>query len=243
MLGGCKTEKELHAKLDKWRELGDDIKLIHTIKDDYLKTSELGVKSAESVFNSWDVISCSLISLKKASKIIKSDGEGLASWETTRSATGLFFELGFIMDVPVQNILGTHSHDVWFPNHAGTKNNNTWALVDAVISGKGYRGGENKWPSKSGHSYNRIETPEHIMRFTDFSESHNEVLVVGKQNINIYPGYKPTDKIKVSAIVVAQQYQSGHSLFSRGAKDELSKKLHILRKVNPSIKVIDLSKI
>lgn len=246
MLGGCKNEKELRSKLEKWSRLGSDLKLVHTVnsaffvKDEITRRypSELCNKPAEHVFNTWDVISCSLINIKKLSKAFR--GGDLAPWENVDSPTGMFHELGFVLDVPSQNILGTHSHDVWFPNHIDAKKNGPkWGLVDSILSGKGKDGNSNQWPAKTGHSYNRIQTPEHILSYSD-DYYHNEILVIGKSNINVYPGFNPTDKIKVSAIICAQKNFTGHSFFSRKGGAVLEENLRILRTVNPKLKVIKI---
>jgi hypothetical protein len=246
MPGGSKTERELLKKLERWRDIGTNRKLIHTVNNKYLKKSKLVEINAEHVFNSWDVISCSLVDIKKMRKHAR-DNHELASYEHEDIETGLWFELGFVLDVPPQNILGTHSRDVWFPNHAGMgarwdagKNGpRTWALVDAILSGRGLPGGEHAWPAKTGHSYNRIRTPDDILHHSDMSK-HNEILVIGKSDINIYSGFKPTGKIKVSAIIVAAQYRTGHALFSRALDDERLRNLNKLRRVNPTLPVIEV---
>ncbi|EBD4391471.1 hypothetical protein CU788_19765 [Salmonella enterica] len=235
MLGECKNQKKLHATLEKWRNLGEGKILVHTLSEEYLRSSKLAEKKAEEVFSSWDVISCSLINVDKLSK--KADDLDLRPWEHTRLNTGLFFEIGLILSVPPQNILGTHAHDVWFPNHAGTKNGHTSALTDAIFSGKGKRGGEKFWPAAKGHSYNRILTPKEILSRSDSSQ-HNEILVIGRKGVNIYPGYSVTGRVRVTGIICASKSRTGHGLFSSLQDRENKVKIEKLKNVNGKLDVI-----
>lgn len=243
MLGDCKNEKTLRLNLEKWRSLGDRV-LVHTINDKYDRTSLLFRQNANDVLRQWDVLSTSLVDLKKCRKRLReAREERLYTWETVRVDTGLWFELGLVLNVPPQNILGTHSHDVWFPNLAGQKTGqktNTYALADAILSGRGKSGGRSHWPVTEKHSYNRVETPNYILQRT-MEGQHNEILVICKPNINTYSGFLPTEEITVKNIIVARKKITGHGFFSLQDDAELKRRVNVLRKLNPGAKVIDLS--
>lgn len=233
MLGDCKNEHALRVNLEQWRNLANDNdkKIIHTVRTESFYSSELSKKPAEEAFKNWDVISCSLISVRKAIKAARDEDHDLRSWESVEINTGLFFDIGLILSVPPQNILGTHTNDVWFPNHAGQNTGNTAALADAIFSGKGKPAGKHAWPANAGHTYNHIRSPQDVLSRTSMNR-HNEILVIGKDNINIYPGYPTTTNIRVTGLIFAQKSRTGHGLFARGQHDELQKIFRTLKKLN-----------
>ncbi|MHA0273246.1 hypothetical protein [Enterobacter ludwigii] len=207
MLGGCKSEAKLKSKLKSWSHLKNNCVLAHTIRGDYLNSSELLNRNAEDVFSTWDVISASYVNLNKIIPLERSIVAPL------RRATGFFGELTFVLDVHPQNILGTHAHDVWFPNHAGIETKNTYALVDSILSGKGkeHKLAVKNWPMQSGKNYNHIMKPDELLQKTKYG-SYNEVLLIGRPNVNIYPGFKPTKKIKVKEIIYISKKGSTYDL-------------------------------
>lgn len=244
MLGECKNEKSLHAKLSKWRNLKDSQVLIHTINPAYVNRSPLFLKDACSVFRQWDVLSSSLIDLDKVKRFRDKNGkndkiEKLRAWEELRRDNGLFFEIGFILDFAPQNILGTFAEDVWFPNHAGVNNRNTYALTDAIFSGNGKPGGRHAWPGENGHSYNKINSPKYILNRSDLHR-HNEILVVCKPFINIYPGLPPTKPLKIKGIIYAPERVTGHPLFRGMERKGKYRVINKLAALNPGIPIIEI---
>jgi hypothetical protein len=241
MLGGCKNENKLKAKLLKWQNLKDGQVLVHTINPKYEGSSPLFSKNASSVFSQWDVLSSSFIDLNKIKRFRgkQENYEKLRGWEEISRSTGLFFEIGFILDFAPQNILGTFDEDVWFPNHAGIKNRNSYALTDAIISGQGKRGGRHAWPSERGESYNKIHSPEYLLKYSGGYE-HNEVLVICKPFINVYPGLPPTKPLKVKGILYAQKTVTGHGLFRDMDRKAKNRRINILKNLNPGVPVIEI---
>ncbi|SFU11852.1 hypothetical protein SAMN05192562_105178 [Kosakonia arachidis] len=238
MLGECKNEKSLHAKLSEWRNLKDTQVLIHTINPAYENSSPLFLKDACSVFRQWDVLSSSLIDLDKI-KHVRDKMENLRSWEELRRDTGIFFEIGFVLDFAPQNILGTFAEDVWFPNHAGINNRNTYALTDAILSGKGKPGGRHAWPGENGHSYNEINSPKYILNRSDL-QRHNEILVVCKPFINIYPGLPPTEPLKIKKIIYAPKRVTGHPLFRSMERKAKKRVINKLAALNPGVPMTEI---
>lgn len=236
MLGDCKNAEELHHNLGAWRSLKKSQVLIHTINPGFKDKTELMRKNAELVFSEWDVLSTSLVDIDKIEKFNKNQIKNINATERFSRDTNLFFEIGLILDVPAQNILGTHSQDVWFPNHAGNKYNNTYSLADAIISGKGKQGGRSRWPCTTGHSYNNIKTPKYILDHTSWT-AHNEILVICRPFINIYPGFPPTDKIKVKGIIVAPRNVSGHSMHQERKDRSYNEAIATLKRLNPRVPV------
>lgn len=209
------NERELCVKLEKWRDLDKtNMLLVHSIDPQYFKTTEFMQSKAENVFRKWDVISASLIT----SGVMYGGNNGRDKY------TGMYGEVGFVLEAPPQNILGTHHHDVYFPTHIGTKmhgkcidpwvsSKNSWKLADAIFSGKG-KGvaftptiimGKGAWPCNENKSYNVIEAPTDIL-FKSNRSGHNEILIIGKPGVSLYHDYPPSKEIKVKALIVGERY-------------------------------------
>ncbi|MRT15280.1 hypothetical protein GJV07_23925 [Enterobacteriaceae bacterium RIT711] len=222
------SELDLCIKLEQWRNIGNtNMLLVHCIRLDYVWSStQLTKFKAENVFRTWDVISTSLIN----SRVVDSHTE-------LRKHTGMFSKLGLVLDVPPQNILGTHCRDVFFPSHIGTENRekkkNSWKLADAIFSGVGKKGGKKNWPINEGKSYNVIESPFDILSKANF-KSYNEILVIGKPGVSLYPGYPPTQEVKVTGIIVDKNNTRSGGLHSY----YLNEGIRDLSRLNPGLRVI-----
>jgi hypothetical protein len=197
--------------------------LIHTVRHVHTQAnrSPLLNQDAESAFNSWDVISTSLIEYR--SKYIRSQ------WAN----------VGLLLAVPPQNIIGTFTEDVSFQNHAGIKENNSFALAENYFNGipKNFAGKKGKerfnyirehlLPNKS---YAHITTPEHLIK-NRVHNKYNEVLVVGKSNVNIHAGFPPTGHITVCGIYHLTK-------FGNKADPDDEKLVGQLKILNPDLPVI-----
>lgn len=227
MPGGFKNEERLRRTLDKWSRLKRSYRLVHSMSYNYRNGSPLLENRAEDIFKTWDVISTSLVDIDKISNKWKDCG-----WGERSRVSGIYFELAFVLEVQPQNILGTHAHDVWFPNHAGCNRGNSWALADAIFSGRGKPGGEKKWPSVKGHGYNKIISPEKLLRESR-AYHHNEILIIGKPNIRLYAGLPATCAPKVKEIIfVPQRCGNGVSDYNSCKKPFHDQ----VRRVNPGVK-------
>ncbi|QLK60571.1 hypothetical protein GE278_07270 [Enterobacteriaceae bacterium Kacie_13] len=204
------TQDEQHIKrnLERWRgeNLPKGIYMAHTITIERRNAGPLFTRPAQAVFSTWDVLSTSLVDTNKIKKAQDVMNKGLKKRET-----GLFFEIALILDVPCQNIIGTFSHDVWFPNHIGRQNSSpTGKVLDSAALFESIRTGETKknaikpdgspFPRMAG-GFNQIKTPQEILNRTDISR-HNEILVVGRPGINIYKGLPATKEITLYGIVI-----------------------------------------
>lgn len=147
-----------------------------------ISTSPFQEAKFEDVISTWDVMSCSLVSYSK--------GEGRGALPTH-----------LVLDVPYQNILGTHLSDAWFPNHAGKfmesptgKLIYPYALVDRINSGKGVKG------KLLGKPFNTLE---HFKCFILMMEPdyYNEILIICKPDLFIVDGVPKTGRVKLKDIV------------------------------------------
>lgn len=190
--------------LKSWQSLPRNYVLVHTFEG---TQSPFYKHRAETLLNSWDVISTSLVDLND----IKPGSK------TTPRYTGMFFTIALILEVPVQNILGTHPTDVWFPNHIGRQHNkpsgrvkDPSALSRAIFRGEGkdrrhYEGG-----------YQKLLTPSALLsedKKVRKNHTHNEVLVIGRPGIRIYPGLPATQNIRVRKILIAEKRKIDYDLY------------------------------
>lgn len=206
--------------------------LIHTVSAAY-GSSPLMTQSAGNVFKTWDIISSSFIDVDAVLS-----GFRLGAGLTVRSQSGLFFEAGFILDVPVQNIMGTFSGDVWFPNHAGVNNgmvHDRFALADNIFAGR-----SKKKEIIAPGGYNQIQPPEKILKKTNY-QWHNEILLIGRPGINTYQGLPPTREIKIAGIFVAPKTIGASSHATKELNVKLYRLVERMKKCNPGVPVIDIS--
>ncbi|EEQ11772.1 hypothetical protein ymoll0001_35340 [Yersinia mollaretii ATCC 43969] len=136
----------------------------------------------EDVISTWDVMSCSLLSYSK--------GRGRGALPTH-----------LVLDVPYQNILGTHLSDVWFPNHAGKLMGlptgqliNPYSLVDCINSGKGVL------DNSLGKPFNTLEYFKCFILMMKPND-YNEILIICKPNLLVVNDVPKTGRVKLKDIV------------------------------------------
>ncbi len=165
--------------------------LIHGISSN--KASPLRQRSANLLLSEWDIISCSLVDYANRGDITFSTA--------AKGAHPLHLEL----DVPVQNILGTHVKDVAFPNHVGRKwSSPTGNVLDKAALTRHIFNGIDKFSCKidAARGFNQL------MHFQDFilkgfrssAMGYNEILLIGRPDVNFYNGLPCTREIKVTGI-------------------------------------------
>lgn len=224
-----KNISQTSAKLINWINLQSDLKIIYSLELHRHPNSELLSKSAEQVIAGWDIFSSSFISLKGFEG---NKGEVSVHGNINRK-TGCYGDINFILSVPPQNIIGTHSKDVNFDTHAG-KNQSTniveqpYRLADGLFSGIGRNG------KKVVDSYCEIMSPSRVLRKTIF---YNEILVVGRKDVSIYAGLQPTGKVKVEEIIVAPRRIEGHPELKIIADEQRETAILKLAELNPAIKI------
>ncbi len=220
-----KTLSILDAIRPGKNQFRDNLALIHTLR--YMDSNNCPFLSAkaEDIFASWDIISSSLIR-------IQSSFYDRNQWA----------DVGFLLAVPAQNIIGTFHADAWFPNHAGngaTGRKNSYELTESYFQGisktKNPKRLERLKKIMPEQTYANMYTPDTLINKSD-GLSHNEVLIVGKRDVNIYADYPPTSRIKVCAIYF--EYTSGQkeTIAQYHKNRELIAKL---QEMNPELPVIE----
>lgn len=182
-----------------WADLAPTQKLVHMVR---WNSGHLLSDSAEKVFAQWDVFSTSLIDLQNLAPL---GGAG-----DPQRHTGAIGDVGFVLKVAPQNIIGVHERDISFQAHVGMWTDpGSWqrtvdmpyALTDYI-----HNSDEQDRPARS----NTLMTPAQVMEKTQypFSYSHNEILVAGRAGQSLYQDLKPTRAIEVESIIV-MPYRGG----------------------------------
>lgn len=193
--------------------------LIHSISSSNNSTPLLK-GPANFIFSKWDVISCSLVNYaNRGDSNFSSDGNGV-------------HPIHLELDVPSQNILGTHTKDVAFPNHVGRKwNSPTGKVLDSSALTRHIFNGINRFSLKIGsnNGYDKlIHFQDFIVKgFRPGPMGHNEILLIGRPGVNIYNGLSCTGKIKVKGIsYVPAHLKSCYSMaLSQGDNGDALKKV------------------
>ncbi|SUY92914.1 Uncharacterised protein [Buttiauxella agrestis] len=232
------SEENIKHMLDKWRSenLPHRVHLVHTIPASSRFDGPLFRQRAEDVLNTWDVISTSLIDLNKIPKV---PPNGVRS-SFTRD-TQMFYEIAFVLYVPCQNIIGTFSKDVYFPNHAGRENAspvgkviNSAALFEHISSGeRKLKSNGDRLPRVEG-GYNQITSPTEILCSTT-QRTHNEILIIGKSGVNIYKGLPQTQKVKVIGIMICPRNIPSYHLDNDEHNKKWIKLQDTLMSLNPGV--------
>lgn len=238
------NSRETKNILNQWANRPDHYKIIHAVSENNT-ASRLYNTRAEVLFREWDVISASLINCEytQAQRSGKKTDKPSHPWKIY---TGLAFEIGFELDVKPQNILGTHCHDVWFPNHAGRvgdrptgKLENRMALADAILSGKGMADGEILWPEKQKNSYNYLLTPAEVLNKT-IHEHYNEILIMGRPDIRAYADFPATMPVKVKNIIVSFVENKLNGRARDGNQKDIYRMVDKLKQLNPNVPVVEI---
>lgn len=220
---------KLTRRLAKWASLSPPLMLVHSVRHN---DGALFEQPAETVLAQWDVVSTSLMDL---SRIGEFSDAPIAAWDMHTRDTGAIADINFVLEVPPQNILGTHDRDVYFPNHAGVDPGThavtePHALADAIL------GGIDKNDDRSVQRYNIIKSPNAILR-TSPRHQYSEILVVGRPGVSLHADFRPTERIRVSRLVVAARHRAGDSRRERDARQHLMATVDRLRAVNPGLPV------
>lgn len=160
----------------------------------------------ENQIRTWDIISTSLLSSK--------------SWEREKAKPTIGV-IGYVLNVPSQNIVGTNETDAWIENHAGREGNipsgkvvNSFALVDHIkersqVPQTGYiHATKHQDAINKQVKAPRLRTSSHLLTPAELETktSHfNEVLVIGRPGVNVHEGMPPTAEVKVSAILLIKK--------------------------------------
>lgn len=240
--------------LQTWKKesLPYGCEIVHAI---LLETSTLMSNPAEKLFESWDVISTSLVDIgnitqrAKINKNIASQYKGERGFQLDN---GLYqwCKIGLVLDVPIQNILGTFDGDAWFPNNIGTEKGRVFDA--SLLSERIFNGGQ-ELPKINGQprrekfipgGFNQIKNSAELQRSPS---KYNEILIIGRPGINIYQGLPATKPIKVKAIYIGYDWMRFFDGILQKPEDDfnLNKCKRMLRKLKMlngyNIPVIDPS--
>lgn len=195
------SSKEINV-LKRWdyENLSEYGFIIHAVR---YNTGELFQRPAEEVFATWDIMSCSLIDATLC----------LQSIDAT----------GFILKVPKQNILGTHKHDIWFPNHKGKEANARYASKTERNGSlvKSLHSGINKKGINIGNFRQLLMPGDLINGQMACGAKYNEILIAGRPFVNVYAGLPATRKIKVIGVF---NFASSNKLASNQVFNSLAMK-------------------
>ncbi len=215
-------DEQVEHDLREWGRLSEyGLCLVHTLCLSGFRAGALSVAKAQDVFKTWDVISTSLVIRRRvwAQSFIRRNRAGFV--QISSQPTPMFHSVGFILDVPPENILGTFSRDVLFPTHASPEG---YEFSDTVLHGFEHN---TMWAGGFRH----IEPPFEILHHTrsqgPFSD-YNEVLVVTRPCAKIH--FSMTKEVKVTGIL--------YSPSNRGADpaDDITL-LHALLALNPELDI------
>lgn len=163
--------------------------IAHSIRTDYMfdlaNDGGAHYRRFESSIEHWDAISCSVID---------------QSWRYT------FGGISFILEVPKQNILLTNPLDLAFSNHIGTPNDPLYSNYSTEErSNRPFINGllKNEVVNASKEVLSPAQMLSNQKNFTPADTYfHNELVVVGREGVNIHSGLPATQKIKVVGILL-----------------------------------------
>ncbi|WP_323114836.1 hypothetical protein [Pseudomonas guariconensis] len=203
-------EPGVNRKLCAWENItARGLGLVHAVTLEKYNMGDFSRMRAADAFRHWDVFSTSLISVngKPSRKVKPGWGKQIAGG------------VGFLLEVPPQNILGAFRKDVWFPTHA---NATSYELASRIFSGEGKCG----YKVKGG--YKQIALPEALV---NVGNPFNEVLVVGRPGVNVH--FAQTEEVRVAGIVYSQ-----HSLYASESWYDDWTLIIKLQRLNPDLEVI-----
>ncbi|MGB7799891.1 hypothetical protein [Buttiauxella sp.] len=190
--------------LNRWHSLPKNYVLVHTFEG---TDSPFCQHRAESLISSWDIMSASLVDLNDIKPLSK----------TSPRYTGMYRTTALVLDVPVQNILGMHPTDIYFPNHIGRENDSpTGRVVDASALSRAIYHGEGKEGRRYEGGYQKLLTPEALLledKAVRRIDSHNEILIIGRPGVKLYAALPATQIIRVRKIIVAEKIKSDDDMY------------------------------
>lgn len=224
--------------LNEWEKLKPNQIIFHGVRgedSDFYRGA-----ASEVIGMRRDILSASLIDVSKV-EVRREQGNGYRY-------TGAYADVGFILQPPVQNIIGTHENDISFPNQLGVVNPagasrrvvDPRALPESImmlpIFGYSYRGPHQPHHRISG--YHKIVKPEALLErgesirptYTDPTVYRNEILILGKSGVRVYDSRPSSAPINVSGILIIPSSADGEP----GSRDlERAKKLQSVNTNTP----------
>ncbi|WP_337157515.1 hypothetical protein [Pseudomonas putida] len=217
-------DEKIERDLTEWEHISRyGMCLVHALAEHALQ-GELFKKRAQDVLRGWDVISTSLVTRSRIVRQAQVHATDNRSFRPVEHCNYMYANVGLILKVPPQNILGTHEYDVFFPTHAPAKHYEfaSRVLARRTASGKFFK--EDR--------FTKIESPIDILNKTLDGPcvGYNEILVVTRPNVRVH--FSATQEVSVQGIV----YSECASLDDKNAvRDEFM--LERLCKLNPGLSV------
>lgn len=222
------------AKISTWapESMNSDYITAHMVRGD---DSDFYQKPAEEVLASRDIFSASLIDVKEVKQTERGRGYRY---------NGAYAQSGFMIELPPQNIIATHEHDISFPTHIGRNGRSgelisPYKLADVItrppIAGYSFTGK----PYPRIASYINMLSPDELLNkkaeaeklLPDRTLYRNEILAMGKPGVSVHEGFLPTERVKVKGILVASDRADG------AIGEDVHAKVRRLHKVNTHLPV------
>lgn len=222
----------------KAREEYSDHWLVHMVRDVNFNDPLFSTKPPfnapfDQLINNWDVVSCSLTVLRNG------------------MPNDVIASVGFLLSVPPQNIIGAHNTDIWIPNHIGSEYlseppglrriQKAGLLAQSLLTNVNMLGpleGQDRSSSMTNVLMPHEVLQTKVLDSNTGEKDINEVLVIGRSNISIYPGKFVTAPIIVRAIIIAPcQWDKSKFALSKELYAYCWKVAVNLRKVNPNLSI------
>jgi len=197
------------GKIAAWApgSMNDNYIVVHMVRED---DSDFYERPAEDALTARDIFSASLIDVTEV------HGRGGYRY------TGAYAESGFIINIPPQNIIGTHDQDISFPTHIGRQGYSgkaelPYKLVDEIARPPraGYSFTGKPFPRIA--SYINMLSPDELRNrkaeaqqlLPNPKDYRNEILAVGKDGVRVHEDSPPTEAVRVRGILIASRFADG----------------------------------
>ena len=237
--------------LEQWNVLPCNLSIVHTLRLDLgtHKNSELLSKDASSLIQTWDIISASLIDLNDRNttiyaKDLQSELSGFEgmTFDTSedmmehysQSDRITFGEIAFKLRVPASNIIGTIPFDNGFPNQTGR---NKYTIEEKGLLAKAFHTGLTKFKDEKSplNTYYSIMPPDRIIQEQkNCGAQWNEILIAGRKDVAIHPGFPNTGAISVEEIYILPRRDVRLSDGKPVLPDDLQEVVEKIRAANPN---------
>jgi hypothetical protein len=217
-------DEKIERDLTEWGQISNQgLCLVHALGEHALN-GELFKKRAQDVLRGWDVISTSLVTRSRAWRQAQVHVTGNVIPRQTEYCNYMYANVGLILKVPPQNILGTHEYDVFFPTHAPAKHYEFASRVLARRTANGKYFNEDR--------FTKIVSPLELLKKTMEGPSvgYNEILVVTRPNVRVH--FSATQEVSVQGIV----YSECSSLDDKNEERDRFM-LELLCKLNPDLSI------
>lgn len=184
--------------------------LVHMARDlskDSVERIKVLKTNFENQIRTWDIVSTSLLSNKSFERDKKNATIGV---------------IGYVLNVPPQNILATNETDAWIENHIGREGSSPSGKISNAselakhlqersnVPKKGYKHTSSHIDALNNKKVAppRLRTSNYLLTPAELSAktiNYNEVLVIGRPDVNIHEGMPRTAEVTVAAIILIKR--------------------------------------